>query len=180
MKRADLEHIIRAAATIADDDEIVVVGSQAVLAQFPNAPPDLLLSDEADVYPKNYPERWELIDGAIGELSSFHDTFGYYAQGVQEGVATLPAGWKGRLVPISNAATRGATGWCLEVHDLAISKYVANRPNDRRYCKAAALGAVTQRQLLLTRLDQTDIRDEVRSLIGALIHADFGDASRGG
>ncbi len=53
MKRADLEHIIRAAATIADDDEIIVLGSQAVLAQFPDAPPDLLLSDEADVYPKN-------------------------------------------------------------------------------------------------------------------------------
>jgi len=31
MNRDQLEHVIRAAATIADDDEIVVVGSQAVL-----------------------------------------------------------------------------------------------------------------------------------------------------
>jgi hypothetical protein len=31
MTRAQLEHIIRAAATIADDDEIVALGSQAVL-----------------------------------------------------------------------------------------------------------------------------------------------------
>jgi hypothetical protein len=44
MKRIDLEHIIRAAGSIADDDEIVVVGSQAILAQFPNAPSDLLRS----------------------------------------------------------------------------------------------------------------------------------------
>jgi len=29
----------------------------------------MLMSDEADVYPKNHPERWELIDGAVGELS---------------------------------------------------------------------------------------------------------------
>jgi hypothetical protein len=67
VKRADLEHLIRAAATIADDDELIVVGSQAVLAQFPNAPEEMLRSDEADIYPKNEPERWELIDGAIGE-----------------------------------------------------------------------------------------------------------------
>lgn len=87
MRRTDLEHIIRAAATIADDDELVIVGSQAVLAEFPNAPKEMLRSDEVDVYPKNHPERWELIDGAIGELSTFHDTFGYYAQGVEEGVA---------------------------------------------------------------------------------------------
>lgn len=59
MKRADLEHIIRAAATIAADDELIIVGSQSVLAQFPDAPEEMLRSDEADVYPKNKPERWE-------------------------------------------------------------------------------------------------------------------------
>jgi hypothetical protein len=99
MLRKQLEHIIRAASTITDDNELIIVGSQAVLGQFPDAPPELLISDEADVYPKNRPERWELIDGSIGELSTFHDTFGYYAQGVQEGVAVLPSGWKERLVP---------------------------------------------------------------------------------
>ncbi len=76
MKRTQLEHIIRAAATIAEDDEIIVIGSQAVLGQFPEAPAELCVSNEADVYPKNKPERWELIDGTIGELSPFHDTFG--------------------------------------------------------------------------------------------------------
>jgi hypothetical protein len=45
--RAQLEHLIRAAATIADDNEIVVIGSQAVLGQFPQAPPELLVSVEA-------------------------------------------------------------------------------------------------------------------------------------
>jgi hypothetical protein len=80
MKRVDLEHIIRASADIADDDEIIVLGSQSILAQFPNAPADLLVSTEADVYPKNHPERWELIDGSIGELSPFHSTFGYISK----------------------------------------------------------------------------------------------------
>ena len=69
MKRADLEHLIRAAATIADDDELIVVGSQAVLAQFPNAPEEMLRSGEADIDPKNRPERWELIDSAISKTA---------------------------------------------------------------------------------------------------------------
>lgn len=173
MKRADLEHIIRAAATIADDDELIIVGSQAVLAQFPDAPEEMLRSNEADVYPKNQPQRWELIDGAIGELSTFHDTFGYYAQGVQEGVATLPAGWQGRLVALQTRATRGATGWCLELHDLLISKYIANRPTDRRYCRAAAQAGLASEAVLLERLELTAIDDAQRERIAALVERDF-------
>jgi hypothetical protein len=63
MNRRQLEHLIRASADIADDDEIIVVGSQAVLGEFPDAPADLLVSNEADVYPRNKPERSDLIDG---------------------------------------------------------------------------------------------------------------------
>ena len=36
--RSELEHLIRSAADIANDDEIVVIGSQAILGQFPEAP----------------------------------------------------------------------------------------------------------------------------------------------
>jgi len=179
VKRADLEHIIRAAATIACDDELIIVGSQSVLAQFPDAPEDMLRSDEADVYPKNRPERWELIDGAIGELSLFHDTFGYYAQGVEEGVATLPSGWKDRLVPLSTPATRGATGYCLELHDLLISKYVANREKDRRYCRAAAKAGLARRDVLEERLAATEIDAELRDLVRMLVIKDFSEADGG-
>jgi hypothetical protein len=178
VRRAELEHLIRAAATIADDDEIIVVGSQAVLAQHPDAPAEMLRSNEADLYPKNHPERWEVIDGAIGELSAFHDTFGYYAQGVQEGVATLPSGWRSRLVPIASPATRGATGWCLELHDLALSKYVANRPNDRRFCRAAAEAGLTEREVLLERLGLTELSEPVRALVAQLIALDFSASAR--
>lgn len=98
MTRQQLEHIIRAASMIADDDELVIIGSQSVLGQYPRAPPELLRSMEADVFPKNKPERWDVIDGSIGELSPFHETFGYYAQGVGPETATLPPGWQDRLV----------------------------------------------------------------------------------
>jgi hypothetical protein len=173
MRLAELEHVVRAAATIANDDELIVVGSQAILAQFPDAPEEMLRSNEADIYPKNQPERWELIDGAIGELSTFHDTFGYYAQGVQEGVATLPEGWQERLIALRTPGTRGATAWCLEAHDLLVSKYVANRPNDRRYCRAAAQAGLVRKAVLLERLARTSMDEAVRERLAALIEGDF-------
>jgi len=130
MNRAELEHIIRAASGITNEADIVVVGSQSILAQFPNAPPDLLVSMEADVFPLHRPGLSIQVDGAIGERSIFHETFGYYAHGVDETTAILPAGWNQRLVPIRNPNTSGATGWCLDVHDLAASKLVAGREKD--------------------------------------------------
>jgi hypothetical protein len=81
MTRLQLEHVIRAAGTIADDDDIVVIGSQAILGQFPNAPAEFLVSQKADVYPRNFPERPDLIDGTIGEASPFELAYGYYAHG---------------------------------------------------------------------------------------------------
>ena len=92
MKREHLEHLIRAAAMIAADDEVVIIGSHAILGQFPNAPRELLRSMEADVYPRNHPERADLIDGSMGEGSPFHEAFGYYAQGVGPETATLAPG----------------------------------------------------------------------------------------
>jgi hypothetical protein len=173
VKRGQLEHLIRAAADIADDDELVVIGSQAVLAQFPDAPPLLLRSMEADLYPKNQPARWDLIDGTIGEGSPFHETFGYYAQGVEEGTATLPAGWKERLVPIQNTRTRGATGWCLEIHDLVISKCVAAREKDHEFVREALLAGLVDPAILVERLAATEIDEEQRAAIQGRIARRF-------
>lgn len=70
--------------TIADVEDLIVIGSQAVLGEFPDAPAELLVSHEADVYPALYPERSDLIDATIGEGSPFEKSFGYYAHGVAD------------------------------------------------------------------------------------------------
>ena len=75
MTRLQLEHVIRATAVIANDFDIVVIGSQCVLGQFPAAPAELLVSMKADVYARNRPELSDLIDGSIGEGSPFQHTF---------------------------------------------------------------------------------------------------------
>jgi hypothetical protein len=172
MTRSELEHLIRAAGSIADDSEIVVIGSQSVLGQFPNAPSSLLVSAEADVFPLHKPERADLIDGSIGEGSPFHELYGYYAQGVGEQTATLPAGWRDRLIRISNPNTRGVTGLCLEVHDLAISKYVAGREKDLEFTRELARQRMTETETLLKRLESTEVSPDLRRLVGARIRRD--------
>ena len=175
MRREQLEHLIRAAATIAEDDEVVVIGSQAILAQVSDPPSELCRSMEADLWPRNHPERWELVDGSIGELSPFHETFGYYAQGVGPETATLPEGWEERVVPLR---TGGVTGLCLEVHDLVISKYVAAREKDLEFTSAALSYGLVQPEVLLERLSDTPITRNRRSRIAALVRRDAADAAR--
>jgi len=173
MKRSELEHIIRAAGAISGDDQIVVIGSQSLLGQHPGAPPILLASMEADVYPRSHPARSDLIDGAIGEGSAFHEQFGYYAQGVDESTATLPRGWKRRLIAVRNENTRGVTGWCLDVHDLAISKYAAGRPKDLLFTRELARHELTRKAVLTRRLKVTRLPASVRELVASRIERDF-------
>lgn len=157
MKRSELEHILRAAAAITGADRFVVIGSQAILGQFPDAPAPLTTSVEADVFSLRSPEDAVLIDGSIGEESPFHRTFGYYAHGVGEDTATLPAGWKDRLVPIHGPNTGAATGLCLEVHDLAVSKLVAGRSNDIAFLEALLKHRMADRSTIRARLAATDL-----------------------
>jgi hypothetical protein len=65
--REQLEHVVRAAAAITGDSEIVVIGSTSILGQFPNAPVEMLGSIEAEISPRNHAERFEWLD-VIGEM----------------------------------------------------------------------------------------------------------------
>jgi hypothetical protein len=160
MTRAALEHLLRAAAAITNERDFVVIGSQAILGQYPSAPDALLVSIEADLYPRDAPEKSDLIDAAIGELSTFHETFGYYAHGVDETTATLPLGWTGRLIPLRTENTGGATGWCLEVHDLAAAKLVAGRERDVHFIRTLIDEQLADAATLTDRLRQLPLGPE--------------------
>ncbi|MEW6686101.1 MAG: DUF6036 family nucleotidyltransferase [Candidatus Edwardsbacteria bacterium] len=173
MNHSQLEHIIRAAGSISGDSEIIIIGSQAVLAQFPDAPRVLLQSMEVDLFPKNKPELSDLIDGSIGELSRFHQRFGYYAHGVGKKTAILPEGWEERLIPIKNPNTKGITGWCLEVHDLVLSKYVAARERDIRFNEEVIRHRMVRQDTLLKRVETLRLRRLQKKSIIQRIKDDF-------
>ena len=168
MKRADLEHVLRASKDITGQTEFIVLGSQSILGLFPDAPAELRISIEVDLYPKNRPDLAKLIESSLGELSMFHGTFGYYADGITPDTATLPKGWPERLVRVSNRNTGGAVGWCLDPHDLAFSKLAARREKDLKFVAALLRHKLIQLSVLEDRIQSVDIRELRASLEEAL------------
>jgi hypothetical protein len=166
-----LEHLIRACADIAGDDDIVVVGSQAVLGSHANPPATMLVSVEADVYPRHWPERADVIEGAIGEGSPFHATFEYYAHGVGPNTAMAPEGWEERLVALRSENTRGATGWCMEAHDLVLAKCVAGREKDWSFAQEAIRHQVVRPDQLRARLALLPVSQSHRESIAKELEA---------
>lgn len=136
MNRRQFAHTVRAAAAVLGVNEVLVIGSQAAHASLDKPFPAINRSIETDIASLGDKDgrMADLIDGSIGEASLFQATHGYYAQGVEPKTAILPAGWRNRLVPFSTAETNGVTAWCLELHDLWISKAMAGRPKDREFC----------------------------------------------
>lgn len=171
MQRQQLEHLIRAAAAITDQDEIMVIGSQSILGALPNAPAELLMSMGADVYPLHHPDLADLIDGAIGELSPFEERFGYYAQGVGPDTAILPSGWQARTVKIQNANTDLKIGHCLEPHDLAASKLAAGREKDGAFVKILLKHGIVQALTLIERIATLPLTPQRRADMSAWVKA---------
>ena len=171
MTREELEHAIRAACDVAKETEVYVFGSQAILGQYPDAPEVLRMSAEADMAPKNFPERADLIDGSLGELSMFHDTHGFYVHGLDISAATLPAGWEERTIKVQSRATRQNIGWCLEGHDLAASKLVAFRDKDREFVRVLIAERMISPEKLTARIRMLPAGDSERPLAWVKITA---------
>ena len=149
MNRDELEHIIRASADVTKEYESIIVGSQSILGSAPNPENEFTMSAEADIYPMNAPSKADLIEGALGEGSQFHDTNGYYAQGVGPETAVLPNGWIQRVHRVQNTNTNGRIGYCLDVADLFMSKAAAGREKDREFCTALlSYGYVSLKEVL--------------------------------
>jgi hypothetical protein len=156
MQRPQLEHLIRAAGEVTNQYEFVVVGSQALLGVVENPPPECTVSMEADIYPLQAPELADLIDGSIGELSIFHDHFGYYAQGVGPDTAHLPSGWRGRLVRLQTPGTNQRVAYCLDPVDLFVSKACAAREKDAAFNRALLRHGIVRVEDALQRVRQLE------------------------
>jgi len=107
-----------------------------------------------------HPERWNLVDGVLGELSPFDETFGYFADGVEEKTAILPSGWKNRLIKIENRNTDNVCGLCLEPHDLMVSKLMAGREKDLEFVSIALDARLVSLYIIIERVRLLQVSDE--------------------
>ncbi len=115
----------------------------------------------------------DLVEAAIGELSAFHEMYGYYAQGVSVSTATLPRGWRKRLVVLETDSTAPGRGNCLEAHDCVISKLVAGREKDYAFAGALLRAGFVDHATLMDRLTMLDgvdalVIERVRTWVSAV------------
>lgn len=147
MRRDQLEHAIRAACDVS-----------------------------GDIQAKNFPQNTDLIDGALGELSLFHQTHGFYVHGVSIGAAVLLDGWDQRTVAVCDLlGTKGNTGHCLEAHDLAASKLVAGREKDRVFVATLLHEELVDGEILLERVAELPVDSDRRDSISRWVRATVAD-----
>ena len=148
----DLERAVRAIATEFRTDTIFIIGSQSILLAWPDAPTVLRTSPEIDAFPENAtlweiqekdkhpnetPEASEHIDALFGSGSLFHQTHGFYIDGVDENTATLPAGWRTRaVVRRIEVDRRIVTAVAPSPEDLIVSKLARLDEKDRLFIEA--------------------------------------------
>jgi hypothetical protein len=179
MKKHQLDHVLRAAGEITHEKQFVIIGSQSLHGKHPDVADEIVRSIEVDLIASKNPDATELLN-AIGVDSPFHQSYGYYADPVDATTATLPRGWKGRLVHLPPGDTGDVKGLCLEPHDLAIAKYVARRDKDVVFTRELARRGLVSRDQLLSLLDQTTLAKVVRERIRADIVADFAASTKPG
>ncbi|MDA8370279.1 MAG: hypothetical protein M0026_10470 [Nocardiopsaceae bacterium] len=175
MNRRQLEHVLRAASRISEDHDILVIGSQSILGSHDEdeLPLEATSSMEVDVAFFDDPDdaKADLVDGAIGELSPFHGTFGYYAQGVSATTAVLPEGWHERVIVFATPGTEPGRGLCLDPHDCVLSKLVAGREKDRAFASALVSHRLIDLEVLAERVTTLDAHPLVLRQIGDWIDA---------
>ncbi|MFZ0500028.1 MAG: DUF6036 family nucleotidyltransferase [Steroidobacteraceae bacterium] len=178
MRKQQVDHVLRAAGRITGEPLFIIIGSQALHGKYPDVADEILTSFEVDLMADTRIDRTEWLN-VIGVDSQFHETYGYYADAVDTATATLPKGWRSRLVDLPPGDTEGVRGLCLDPHDLAISKYAAYREKDLVFTRELARRGIVSKDQLLTLLEQTKLSDDLRERIRARISADFEPAVAG-
>src|SRR5881397_1623527 len=133
MRKSQFEATLKAAAEVSGEQQFIVVGSQSVHAHTDNAPVEVLISKECDIWAKGEEEKLAVVEEALGQRSAYFTKQGVYVDAVEPGLILLPTGWESRLKPFHSG---DVTAWCLDVNDLVVSKLNAGRLKDYEFINA--------------------------------------------
>lgn len=164
-----MEHLIEEVGRRTGLEYFYIIGASAVLAVLTDSEEAALVQTrDMDVVPGiDDPEQErqisDRIDWLLGEGSEFEVEHHYYAQGLSSRTpAFAPQGWMNRALPVKVGAY---TGLCMEVHDLALSKFGAGRPKDIEFNKALVRAGLLDEKRLLDRLENVKAEDALLELM---------------
>lgn len=163
MNLSALQHLIRAALSLAENQPVVVLGSASLLASFPDLGKNegpLSSTFDADLYPDPFDELVAMMwHEALGENRSYYLRHGYHADVMRESITdTFPAGWRERLVPVPGV--EGARA--LDPHDLCATKILVGRPKDLSLVDFLWDGALIHAEMVRKRMALIDVPIELR------------------
>jgi hypothetical protein len=176
MTREQLAHVLHAASRIAQDPDVLVIGSQSILGSYSEdeLPPEATGSMEVDTAFFVDPDeaKSDLVDAMIGGLSQFHNEFGYYPQGVSVNTGVFPAGWIDRLVTYETESTAPGRGLCLEPHDCVLAKLVRFEEKDQDFAAALVTEGLIDLDILADRVETVPahpaVIERIRQWIGTM------------
>ena len=157
MIRSELEHLLRAAAALTGHTQYVICGPVALLGLGEDAPEELISTLTAEFFVLGDPNSTRQIGQSLGEMSVFDQKFQYCLRAVNEEELILPEGWRERVLAIESPDTAGATGYCLEVHDLAVSKLASDRDEDFTFVLGLLRHRLVDEGTLEDRLSATEL-----------------------
>ncbi len=140
----NVAHTVRVLAQEFGVDEVVIVGSQALLVHRSDVLGRLRDSPEIDAFvlrrdsesaDPDGEEASHRINSLFGEGSAFHQTHGYFIDGVDASTATLPPDWRSRAIrrQVAIGEQRSATVVAPSIPDLVASKLARGEPKDVRF-----------------------------------------------
>jgi hypothetical protein len=167
----DLQRTVRALAREFKADTVFIIGSQAIMMSWPDAPSHMRTSPEVDAYPGNA-RVWEVeqakksgdvsqeasehIHGLFGEGSAFHATHGFYIDGVDEGTARLPSGWNTRaIVRRMEVDGREVKAVAPSPEDIIVSKLARLDDKDKDFVRAYHQARPLDLRLIESRINDT-------------------------
>lgn len=155
-------NIIRAACRVAEQDQVLVIGSQSVLGTYGELelPEESTFSEEADVFPlfdDADGTKSTQIDGTLVEQVSSTRRSDTTLRALTAVPPPLPAGWAERLVPIETRTptTTRAGAWTCTI--CAVQKLIANRDKDRAFVTALIHDDLVLVSYIRERLELTEV-----------------------
>lgn len=177
MNRRLLEYAIAEIGRRFNLDYFYIIGSAAVFATIQDEiEAALIATRDVDIIPSP-PSPADIsifidrIDMVLGEGSPFDEENGWYVQGVDFSTPSYaPRNWMERVIPVR---CMNYTGLCMEIHDLALSKYGIGREKDLDFTRTLARKALVRKDTLIARVNEIDADEAVIARILARIHGDF-------
>ena len=150
-------HAVCAAGSIAKDERVIVFGSNAILPWLDQSM-QIDTSNDVDItfFDDEDEKKTNKVDISLGELSLFHQTFGFWIHGVPIDESRFPKGWKERLVKIDDEERlEGKVAYVLSPSDLAAVKLAAGRDKDFQFI---------ENLLYYNIVDDDTVRDSINLL----------------